>query len=94
MKNHTTHFDDCGCLSQRYEFQIACLREAVQQKAAARFIGYQENLGGSPFALFNVTVKGHALDGSTVSGATLQKIGLDIPAHPKYTEWVRDANQK
>ena len=25
MKNHTTHFDDCGCLTQRYKIAINAL---------------------------------------------------------------------
>ena len=31
MKPHTTHFDDCGCLSASKDAEIAKLREALDE---------------------------------------------------------------
>lgn len=87
LDRHSTHFDDCGCLSQRYEFRLACLRAKIEQDAPVQFVGYQAGLG-RPFPLFNINIKGHELNHSTVSIQTLRKLGLDTGFFPTYTEWV------
>ncbi len=58
-------------------------------RPSAVFIGYQVSSVAPPFPLFNVedpdntTGRNH----STVGRATLEKIGIDIPPFPPYTEW-------
>ena len=37
MTRHTTHFDDCGCKSDRYERRIKALREALIEIAARTY---------------------------------------------------------
>ena len=34
MSNHTTHFDDCGCKSAKYEAEIATLTRKLAYKQA------------------------------------------------------------
>lgn len=34
MKEHTTHFDDCGCKTARLETEIARLRDALESIAS------------------------------------------------------------
>jgi len=39
MRQHTTHHDDCGCLSARYKAEIAGLRKRLKiaEEALERF---------------------------------------------------------
>lgn len=30
MRTHTTHFDDCGCRSEKYEKQLALQKEVIE----------------------------------------------------------------
>ena len=54
-----------------------------------KFIGYQNGYGKiAPFALFDVFIKGHPYNKSTLSILTLEKIGLEVPPHPTYNQWV------
>jgi hypothetical protein len=48
----------------------------------AAFLGWQETLAGSHFALFNITAAGHPASGSTVSAETLRKYHLQVPQIP------------
>jgi hypothetical protein len=45
----------------------------------AVFIGWQQTLTGSAFALYTVNVPGHLYYGSTVSEKTLNNLKLQIP---------------
>jgi len=58
-------------------------------KARVKFIGYQNGFGKvSPFALFDVLDRTHTSYKSTLSTGALIKIGLEIPPHPTYIQWV------
>jgi len=48
----------------------------------AVFKGWQKTGSGEVFALYNITVAGHPLHGSTVTGETLHKLKLQIPGTP------------
>jgi hypothetical protein len=60
----------------------------------AAFIGYQEQLEGSPVALFNILDRKHPRYGSTVTAATLTKLGIPVPSTEIGTvsnpSWVQD----
>jgi phage/plasmid-like protein (TIGR03299 family) len=43
------------------------------------FLGWQKTLSGESFPLFNIAVAGHPFNQSTVSEATLRKLGLRVP---------------
>ncbi len=48
----------------------------------AEFIGWQKTSLGKPFPLFNITIAAHPSFESTVSDATLRKLGLRVPQRP------------
>ena len=45
----------------------------------ANFVGWQQTLSGKPFPLFNITKADHPSYLSTVSDATLLRLGLRVP---------------
>ena len=45
----------------------------------ANFVGWQETLSGDFFALFTITAADHPSYGSTVSEASLYRLGLRVP---------------
>lgn len=51
----------------------------------AKFIGYQEQIDGPPFPLFNI--QGGKFDGSTVSEGTLRELGIDVPEIKEEILW-------
>ncbi len=51
-------------------------------KSEAVFIGWQEGLGGTRLALFNITADGHPASGSTVSETTLRELDIQVPRVP------------
>ena len=51
-------------------------------KSEAVFIGWQEGLGGTRLALFNVTAEDHPSNGSTVCEPTLRKLDIQVPEVP------------
>ncbi|MDQ7799538.1 MAG: hypothetical protein RDU76_11465 [Candidatus Edwardsbacteria bacterium] len=50
--------------------------------AGAEFLGWQEIPGRDPIALYNVTDPASPRYHSTVSAATLQKLGIAVPHTP------------
>ena len=54
-------------------------KDTFSSNSDAVFVGWQETLEGEAFALYNVTVKGHAYYGSTVTDRTLRNLNLQIP---------------
>ena len=48
----------------------------------AVFIGWQETAAGDTFALYNITLTGHPLRGSTVTDRRLLELKLRIPRTP------------
>ena len=48
----------------------------------AKFLGWQENLSGAIFPLYNITVADHPLYQSTVSEATLRRLHLRSSTNP------------
>lgn len=50
--------------------------------AHAVFIGWQRNAAGDTFALYNITLAGHPLRGSTVTDRRLRGLNLRIPHTP------------
>jgi hypothetical protein len=45
----------------------------------ANFVGWQETSSGKSYPLFDITIADHPLYRSTVSDATLRKLGLRVP---------------
>jgi hypothetical protein len=62
------------------------IAKTIERIPDAVFIGMQENPGGEPIPLFNITKKGHSAEGSMVTPGTLEKYGLAIPEIPKSPE--------
>ena len=61
----------------------------------AVFLGWQETLSGDVFALYTITVKGHASYGSTVTDRTLRHLNLQIPRqHRPWGERISQGTQK
>jgi hypothetical protein len=48
----------------------------------AEFIGWQKNSHGGRFALYNITVVDHPLNGSTVTEESLRGMNLKVPRIP------------
>jgi hypothetical protein len=48
----------------------------------AVFIGWQPTRTGAFYALYNVTAADHPMHGSTLTGNSLLKLNLEIPATP------------
>lgn len=58
-------------------------RERMASKPTAKFIGYQPGFEDQPpVPLYNI--EGGNLHGGTVSGETLQKMGIEVPQTPDY----------
>ena len=51
-------------------------------RSDAVFVGWQQTSLGEPLALYNIIAEHHRSLGSTVTGETLRKMGLHIPATP------------
>jgi hypothetical protein len=54
-------------------------KKPTASNSDAVFIGWQETLTGSAFALYIVTAAGHPPYGSSVSEKTLNNLNLEIP---------------
>ena len=48
-----------------------------EHNVTAKLIGYQEDIDGPPFPLFNI--HGGDRDGSTVTEETLRELGIEVP---------------
>jgi len=70
-------------------------KKKVPPNSDAVFIGWQETLAGDVFALYTITVKGHASYGSTVTDRTLRNLNLQIPRqHRPWDERISQGTQK
>lgn len=49
----------------------------------AVFVGWQENLQGEAFALYNIIVPQHPFKGSTVTEQSLRDMNLQVPYAPR-----------
>ena len=57
---------------------------AKSSNSDAEFIGWQENLHGENFPLYNITATNHPLRGSTVSEKSLNELNLQVPGVPPH----------
>ena len=48
----------------------------------AKFLGWQDNLRGEVFALYNITAANHPACGSTVTEESLRTMNLKVPDAP------------
>ncbi len=60
----------------------------AEDQPTAKFLGYQEDGQGGHVALYNV--EGGPRNGSTLSAATLEKEGIEIPQTPSVEEYKAD----
>jgi hypothetical protein len=70
------------------------LEEAIYRNSDAEFIGYQESRSSQPIACFNILNKKSDKFESTVTEKTLQKLKLQVPEYPSFSDWKKEQQYK